>query len=407
MAKRKALVEIAGSNSELPLGDTLEQEDRLPRDDLSATPLGSGGLQRYDEVLMGFSKQGTSLLFIDKPLGVMTRLVTTTVPSGAGNGMALGPDNQLYVIPTVGGVDTVYRVDPVTGIATSVVTINRIFPIDVAGLLGLDFHPVTGVLYAIAFGDPASSEHLAVIDIDPSSGNFGDVTSVGLMTADAGTGDALAIDPVTGNAFALWSHTPNGASGFKESDLYSVNLVTGAATLIGDTLFDRGSSLAFDAAGVLYGVQVERIASGEQHLVTYNTGTGAATKVNNALQYEQIITGNSNWSVTDITFSRLGTAAGEISTRNLNQANYAQDYGVADAYLIPLHPARTLVAGDGFDMRALNANAGGACTVDINNTGTTSVKLRGGADPAASDILAGGIYTFIFDGTNLQLINPS
>ena len=45
----------------------------------------------------------------------------------------------------------------------------------------------------------------------------------------------------------------------------------------------------------------------------------------------------------------------------------------------------------------------GASTINLNSLGVKAIKKDVGSDLAAADILAGGIYTLIYDGTNFQL----
>src|SRR3990167_6274277 len=46
----------------------------------------------------------------------------------------------------------------------------------------------------------------------------------------------------------------------------------------------------------------------------------------------------------------------------------------------------------------------GASTINLNSLGAKTIKKDVGTDLAAADILAGGVYTLIYDGTNFQLI---
>ena len=53
-------------------------------------------------------------------------------------------------------------------------------------------------------------------------------------------------------------------------------------------------------------------------------------------------------------------------------------------------------------------NNTGAVTLNVNALGAKTIKKNGGADDlGADDLIAGGIYTVIYDGTNFQLISGS
>jgi len=83
------------------------------------------------------------------------------------------------------------------------------------------------------------------------------------------------------------------------------------------------------------------------------------------------------------------------------------DTGAANAYVITPSPAITSYVGG---MRFLvNIGAGntntGACTLNVNGLGATSIKLMGGANPVAGQLVAGQLCDFVYDG-NFQLLNP-
>lgn len=53
-----------------------------------------------------------------------------------------------------------------------------------------------------------------------------------------------------------------------------------------------------------------------------------------------------------------------------------------------------------------SANNTGAATVNVNSLGAKAIKKNGGADDVeADDIVSGGIYLLIYDGTNFQVIS--
>jgi len=87
--------------------------------------------------------------------------------------------------------------------------------------------------------------------------------------------------------------------------------------------------------------------------------------------------------------------------------NYANDSGSADVYAVTPFPAPTAyTAGQTIKFKALNANTG-ACTINVTGAsgalGAKNIKTHDIDDPPANAILAGGVYTVIYDGTQFQL----
>jgi hypothetical protein len=118
-----------------------------------------------------------------------------------------------------------YVIDPQTGDGTIIGDPGQ-------AVTGMAFHPSTGVLYGstavIDVNSPSSSSidpgHL--ITINPLNGDGTDIGSFGL----AGGGNTLAdlaFDPATGVLYG-WRAGDSG-------DLYTVNLQSGAATLVGES----------------------------------------------------------------------------------------------------------------------------------------------------------------------------
>ncbi len=95
-----------------------------------------------------------------------------------------------------------------------------------------------------------------------------------------------------------------------------------------------------------------------------------------------------------------GTAASRL-------INYAADTGAANAYLIAPSPAvPAYAAGQIVTLKPAYANTG-AATLNVSSLGVKSVKLLDGNDPFANALLATGVYTLVYDGTNFVLLNPT
>ncbi len=87
--------------------------------------------------------------------------------------------------------------------------------------------------------------------------------------------------------------------------------------------------------------------------------------------------------------------------------NFATDTGVANAYAIAPAPAATAyAAGQIVTLKPANANTG-AATVNVNSLGAVNIKLLDGNSPAANALLATGVYTLVYDGTDFIVLNPS
>jgi len=129
-------------------------------------------------------------------------------------------------------------------------------------LSGIDFQPGTNTLYA-------------------SSGNGG-TDAKSLFTVDIGTGVATLVGPtgVTGGAGTITDLAfglGGTLYGTNYNSLYSIDLGTGAATAVGSSGFGFGNieSLAVDpTSGILYGMTWNNV-----ELYTIDTLSGAATSV--------------------------------------------------------------------------------------------------------------------------------
>lgn len=87
--------------------------------------------------------------------------------------------------------------------------------------------------------------------------------------------------------------------------------------------------------------------------------------------------------------------------------DYAADTGSANTYAVALVPAVTSYAtGLSFKAKITNANTG-SCTINVNTLGAKNIKLKNGNNPLANQLLANGVYDFFYDGTNMQVLNPS
>lgn len=109
-----------------------------------------------------------------------------------------------------------------------------------------------------------------------------------------------------------------------------------------------------------------------------------------------------------IVWNQFGADINTIITQIQNQSYiYGNDGGAADAYTLTVSPAiASYVAGQRFDVKIANSNTG-ASTLNVSALGVKNIKLLDGTDPLASNIRAGMVASFEYDGTNFQLLNPN
>jgi hypothetical protein len=109
------------------------------------------------------------------------------------------------------------------------------------------------------------------------------------------------------------------------------------------------------------------------------------------------------WSLAslDANFLALDSA---ISSAN-NYSNYLVDVGVANGYSVSFSVliTMTLSAGLEVQIKALHTNTG-ASTLTVSGTAATPIVNPDGSALAAGQIIAGGIFSVLFDGTNYQLL---
>lgn len=153
-----------------------------------ATPVGSSAItdisfRHADDVLFGQTEDSDSVLTINTGTGA-----GTVLPNGHGNGCcghSLAFDfNDNLLVGSEGGISTV---DQTTGIGGAITAFTFAAPLDnFPRPNAMDFHPITGVLFAHGVDDDGDSQ---LVTIDPTGGG---VTNVGPTQAGL---DAIAILP--------------------------------------------------------------------------------------------------------------------------------------------------------------------------------------------------------------------
>jgi hypothetical protein len=156
------------------------------------------------------------------------------------------------------GLATFYSVDPTTGAATAIGAIGF------ERVSGMDFHPGTGVLYAVAErGD--GSDVPVLITIDPTTGAGTEVATLNGAAAHS-FGDAYSDISFRADGTLYTYLDPNDGLG-------TIDVVTGTLTELGTTNVGCcGNGIAFSSGGVLYHANDTALNSLDQT-------TGAATQV--------------------------------------------------------------------------------------------------------------------------------
>jgi hypothetical protein len=180
----------------------------------------------------------------------------------------------LYGATASGSAGRLYKLDPATG-----AQIQDIGPLnDALGtnypITGLAFHPVTGVLYGSTGNNPDTTAGLFV-RINPATAlvtvigpfNAGPTNSSGTPATMAD----LAFDG-GGNLYGI------GSIGGPQ--LYSINIATGQATVIGNSglTSTTGGGLAISSGGVYYGTPTS------SRYGTYNPVSGVYTNITNPVK---------------------------------------------------------------------------------------------------------------------------
>jgi hypothetical protein len=184
-------------------------------------------------------------------------------------GYCVRAEAVLYAATASGGPGELYILDPATsGIVQDIGPLNDTSSTNYP-ITGLAFSPITGVLYG-STGNSVAATAAKLVTIDPATAL---VTVVGSYNAGPvnqqgtpATMSDLAFD-TAGNLF--------GVGSIGGPNLYSINIATGQATVIGSTGISStgGGGLAISPGGVFYGTPTNT------QFGTYNRTTGAYTNI--------------------------------------------------------------------------------------------------------------------------------
>jgi hypothetical protein len=238
-------------------------------------------------------------------------------------------------------------------------------------------------------------------------GAFSGILGSAALTVTSAISTSLTVGPAgaTNPAFQVDSSTGSQAAGLK---------VTGAtaagSVAVGVISSGADASLTVDAKGA-------------GTIILGGTSTGAitltrATTLSAALTYGGVtlsnaVSGTGNMALTAGTTFTGTTAAARIDVSgNLTSTAGTVQYmgtgaGAADTMTATPTPALTAyTAGAFYLVKANAANATTTPTLNISGLGAKTIVKRASTALAANDYLANMMCLFVYDGTNLELLNP-
>jgi len=157
-----------------------------------------------------------------------------------------------------GGAATLYNIDPNTGIATPV---GSGIGFDRVG--GIDFNPLTGILYGIGANPTTNTFDLITIN-----------TMTGVGTSVGDTGFTFATQDINFRSDGtLWAYAGGG-------NIYTLNLTNGTPTLVGfiggsGNPPGNGNALGFNGSDTLY-----RISNADIYTISQTDGVATDTGTN-------------------------------------------------------------------------------------------------------------------------------
>jgi hypothetical protein len=176
----------------------------------------------------------------------------------------------LYGATAAGAAGELYVLDPTTGaMVTDVGPLNDALSVNYP-ITGLAFNPITGVLYG-STGNAGAVDAM-LVTINPATAQ---VTPIGLFNAgpvNSGGSPSTMADLEFDAAGNLY-----GVGSIGGPQLYSINLASGQATVIGNSGLTStgGGGLGISPGGIFYGTPTS------SRFGTYNSGTGVYSNIAN------------------------------------------------------------------------------------------------------------------------------
>jgi len=239
-----------------------------------------------------------SLIMIDVATGTGT--IVGPIGFGPIPSLAINSAGELFCTD-IANPASLYSIDPVTGMGTLIGSTGLFFP----DALAFD---ANDVLYVM---DSANDLHT----LDPATGTATLVVSV------TETIRGMEFDPTTG---ILWGG--EGGAGGNNEGIFTIDLGTGTATLVGNTgLGSNTPALCFDAAGNLYGSRGG--GGGPNDFVSIDKTTGAGTVIG---------------AIGFIAVAGMSTLPGPVSVDD-SQEGIPTVYQLAQNYPNPFNPSTRII----------------------------------------------------------------
>jgi hypothetical protein len=192
-------------------------------------------------------------------------------------GLTLGQQAQaatLFGATSAGGPGELFTLDSSTGAVIQDIgplndILNANYPIT-----GLAFNPVSGLLYG-STGNSSSSTAARLVTINPATAQVTLIGSFNTGVVNSSGTPATMADLAFDSAGNLY-----GVASIGGPQLYSINLLTGQATVIGSTglTSTSGGGLAISSGSIFYGTPTS------SRFGTYNSGTGAFSNIANPVK---------------------------------------------------------------------------------------------------------------------------
>ena len=191
---------------------------------------------------------------------------------------------------------------------------------------------------------------------------------------------------------------------------YQLPLASGGAALP----INRGqfNAMMNDVTGAIQNIQTQGVFSwigtspSGDYVGNYPYPINALVYYTDGNIYQSLIADNQNIPGADATWAIVGN----VSQLQNSTPIYAVDTGTANTYAVAPTPAFfSLVAGSTIYMLAAHTNTGGS-TLNVSSLGTKNILIStvGGLKAlVGNEIIAGGLYTLRYDGTQWQLLNSS
>jgi len=157
-------------------------------------------------------------------------------------------------------------------------------------------------------------------------------------------------------------------------------------------------------------------------LVGFALGSGATN-------FDRLVLGSGNYgtdpnSTADITFQNdeyidnstngvLDVGSANITSDGSNTLSLINYGGVTtsavgtDTYVATLSPALAAYTTGMLVLVKVDTVNTGACTLNLNSLGAKNIKTSSGADPANSDLVAGGASLLVYSDSIFVLLNPA